>query len=222
VIGDKLVIEQHHTDRAAEICELLAERVKAGGKLALTVAGESGAGKSEMAFEIHRLLNERGIKAEILQQDDYFVFPPRTNHEMRRRNLEQVGPYEVKLDFLDSNLRSFLRGESPIYKPLVVYDQDRITTEEMDVGDLAVLIAEGTYTSLLRFAGFRVFIDRDYRQTLEARMRRARDKWEPFIQDVLEREHQIISLHRALADVVIPADFGGMRLQAGRPTEIGD
>ncbi len=196
---------------ATEICALLANRI--GVKFAITVAGESGSGKSELASEIARLLTEGGLKTGILQQDDYFVFPPKTNHAMRRRNLEQVGPFEVKLDFLDSNLRSFKRGESPIYKPLVIYDEDRITTEEMDTDDLIALIAEGTYTSLLQFTDFRVFIDRDYHQTLEARKRRARDKWEPFIQDVLEREHQIISDHKELADVVIPADFGSIQLQ---------
>ena len=211
MIGDKLIIEPYHTARAAEICDLLSDRV--GAKLSVSVAGESGAGKSELASEIQRLLNERGIPAGLLQQDDYFVFPPRTNHEMRRRNLEQVGPYEVKLDFLDANLRSFKRGESPIYKPLVIYDEDRITAEEMEVGGLDVLIAEGTYTTLLHFADARVFIDRDYRQTLEARIRRARDKWEPFVQDVLEREHQIISKHRMLADMVVSPDFGSVQVQ---------
>ena len=122
---------------------------------------------------------------------------------MRRSNLEQVGPYEVKLDFLDSNLRSFKRGESPIYKPLVIYDENRITSEEMGVGGMEVLIAEGTYISLLRFADVRVFIDRDYRQTLEARKRRARDKWEPFVQDVLEREHQIICAAQGSGGLIV-------------------
>ena len=211
MIGDKLIIEQHHTDRAAEILVLVADRPL--DKFVITVAGESGAGKSELASEIARLLTEEGFKTGILQQDDYFVFPPKTNHEMRRRNLEQIGPYEVKLDFLNSNLRSFKRGESPIYKPLVIFDEDRITSEEMDTGDVQVLVAEGTYTSLLQFVDIRVFIDRDYHQTLEARKRRARDKWEPFVQDVLEQEHQIISQHKALADVVIPADFGSIQLQ---------
>jgi uridine kinase len=215
MIGDKLIIEEHHTERAAEICRLLAEPIQAQSRFAMTVAGESGAGKSELAYELYRLLNAQGVRAEVLQQDDYFVFPPKTNHEMRRRNLEQVGIYEVKLDFLDSNLRSFKRSESPIFKPLVIYDEDRITTEEMDVGDMAVLIAEGTYTSLLQFVDFRVFIDRDYRQTLEARKRRARDKFEPFVVDVLEREHQVISEHKALADVVVSAGFDSIR-QTGR------
>lgn len=215
MIGDKLIIEAHHTQRAAEICDFLPGLIGALRKFTLSVAGESGAGKSELAYEIYRQLNERGINTEVLQQDDYFVFPPRTNHEMRRRNLDQVGTYEVKLDYLDSNLRSFKRGESPLYKPLVIYDEDRITREELDVSGLAVLIAEGTYTSMLEFLDLRVFIDRDYRQTLEARKRRARDKWEPFIQDVLEREHQIVSQHKALADLIISPDFGSIQRQKG-------
>jgi uridine kinase len=158
MIGDKLIIEEHHRQRAAEICDLLSGLIEPGRKLSLSVAGESGAGKSELAYEIYRQLNERGIRAEVLQQDDYFVFPPQTNHEMRRRNLDQVGPYEVKLDFLDSNLRSFKRGESPIYKPLVIYTED---------------------------------------------------------QDVLEREHEIISRHKALADLVISPDFDSIQRQKG-------
>jgi uridine kinase len=212
MIGDKLVIEQHHTDRAREICAHLAECIRTQERSVLVVAGESGSGKSELAFEISRLFNQQGIRADIIQQDDYFVFPPRTNHEMRRLNLEQVGPYEVKLDFLDSNLRSFKRGESPIYKPLVIYDENRITTEEMDVIGLSVLVAEGTYTSLLRYADCRAFIDRDYRHTLEARKRRARDKFEPFVVDVLEREHQIIAQHKRLADIIIRSDFAGIQI----------
>jgi uridine kinase len=205
MIGDKLIIEQHHTDRASELVAVLVDRIHEG--FTISVAGESGAGKSELASEIARLLNERDIATGILQQDDYFVFPPKTNHEMRRRNVEQVGLYEVKLDFLDANLRSFKRGESPIYKPLVIFDEDRITGEEMNCSEFMVMIAEGTYTSSLKFVDFRVFIDRDYHRTLKARKRRARDKFEPFMIDVLEREHRIISRHKSLADAIISQEF---------------
>lgn len=205
MIGDKLVIEPHHTERAKEVGDLVEDRLD--DKYVVTVAGESGSGKSELAAEIVRELSDRGHAADMIQQDDYFVFPPKTNHEMRRNNIEQVGPYEVKLDFMDANLRSFKRNESPIYKPLVVYDDDRITREEKATDQLQVLVAEGTYTSTLEFADFRVFIDRDYHQTKATREKRARDVLEPFIQDVLEREHQIIAQHKARADAVITSDF---------------
>jgi len=212
MIGDKLVIEPYHTQRATEICAVLTPQLSE--KFTVAVAGESGSGKSETAFEIARLFNEQGIQTGILQQDDYFVFPPKTNHLMRQRNLQQVGFYEVKLDFLDSNLRSFKRAENPIYKPLVIYDEDRIASEEIDTGNLQVLIAEGTYTSLLTFADFKVFIDRDFNDTLAARKRRGRDQFDPFIQDVLEREHELISPHKKLANLFITKDFGAIELQA--------
>ena len=55
---------------------------------------------------------------------------------MRRRNIEQVGEYEVKLDFMEANLRSFKQGDRWIYNPLVFYEQDRITTELLEDGSL--------------------------------------------------------------------------------------
>ncbi|NIN66515.1 MAG: uridine kinase, partial [Anaerolineae bacterium] len=58
MIGDKLIIEQHHTDRASDIRLLVAGRPL--DKFVITVAGESGAGKSELASEIARLLTEGG------------------------------------------------------------------------------------------------------------------------------------------------------------------
>ena len=89
----------------------------------------------------------------------------------------------------------------------------QVASEEMDTGELVVLIAEGTYTSLLKFVDFRIFIDRDYHQTLEARKKRARDKFDAFMMDVLEREHQIISQHKSMADAVVSPDFDEVKLR---------
>ena len=213
MIGDELVIEKHHTERAKEIVEILGDKVFQVDKFVITVAGESGSGKSELASEIARINKENDLSTGILQQDDYFIFPPQTNHKMRKKNIDQVGTYEVKLDYLDSNLRSFKKGDSFIYKPLVDYNKDEITTEEMEVGDYRVLVAEGTYTTTLRFTDFRIFIDRDYKQTYEDRMRRDRDRMEPFIEDVLEREHEIISSHKKNADLVVSSDYQEILVQ---------
>lgn len=211
MIGDKLVVEDHHTKRAAELYDLLLPEIKRG--FTVSIAGESGSGKSELASELKRVLEEHEIRAGILQQDDYFVFPPKTNHEMRRKNIDQVGLYEVKLDFMDSNLRSFKRNEGPVYKPLVIFKQDRITAEEMDIEGLMVLIAEGTYTSLLKYIDLRIFISRNYKETLDLRKRRARDKFEPFIAEVLKREHEIIASHKSMAEIIITSDFKRLEIK---------
>ena len=95
----------------------------------------------------------------------------------------------------------------------VLFTEDRITTEEMDVANLSVLIAEGTYTTRLKFIDLRIFIDRDYTQTLEARKRRGRDRLEPFVVDVLEREHRIISQHKSAAHGVVSSDFARLHVK---------
>jgi uridine kinase len=82
----------------------------------------------------------------------------------------------------------------------------------MDTSQLDVVVAEGTYTSLLRFADVRVFIDRDFEQTRSARKRRGRDSLEPFVEDILKREHTIISQHKARADIIVADAFDRVEL----------
>lgn len=202
------MIKEHHTNIAKQLFDMLAKQIM--DKYSISVGGESGAGKSEIAAELARIFNDNGVETKIIQQDDYFVFPPRTNHRMRRTNIEQVGEYEVKLDFMEANLRSFKQGDHCIYKPLVIYDEDRITTELLRVGSVSVLIAEGTYATRLNFVDRRVFIDRTYHDTEKERLERRRDEMEDFLAKVLEIEHLIISGHKSLAHIVIRKDFSGL------------
>ena len=160
--GDKLRLKPEHGFVAGLIVDALEDEVRATPRFTFSVGAESGAGKSETASELARVLGERGIRAGILQQDDYFIFPSRTCHEMRMNNLEQVGMYEARLDFMDCNLRSFKQGATELFKPLSIYQENRLTTEVMDVSDCDVLIAEGTYTVALEFVDCRIFLDRDW------------------------------------------------------------
>jgi uridine kinase len=42
---------------------------------------------------------------------------------------------------------------------------------------------------------------------MEHRMKRGREDFDPFIEDVLKMEHEIISQHRDRADVVITREY---------------
>ncbi len=208
--GDTIIVEDHHRRAAAEIVPaLLPEIRESAGKYTISVAGESGSGKSETATAIADALAGEGIDSVIFQQDDYFVYPPRSNDRARRKDITWVGPGEVRLDLLDEHLNAFRGGAASIDKPLVVYETDSITAEDMPTAEARVAIAEGTYTSLLENVDTRVFIARDYEQTRAHREKRKRDAAEldPFIDEVLKIEHAIISGHRARADVVIDADY---------------
>jgi len=208
--GDTIVIEDHHHRAAICVAANLLPKIQLfDGKYTMTVAGESGAGKSEIAVAIARHLEVAGIPCVILQQDDYFRLPPKTNDLTRRKDISVSGPQEVRLDLMSKHLEAFIDSEPAIEKPLVIYEEDRIDSEILDLSGARVLIAEGTYTTKLEHVESRVFIDRDYRDTRKHRERRNRDASEldEFIDRVLVIEHEIISADKANADIVINRDY---------------
>ena len=206
--GDILLIEEEHRGAAAAIVDRLSgEIASTDRRYTMTVAGESGSGKSETGQALADDLTARGAIAVVLQQDDYYVLPPASNDAARRANFCWVGTTEVRLELLDEHLAAARAGARSIVKPLVVYADNRITEETLSLEGVEVVIAEGVYTSLCEHVDRRVFIARNRLETMEHRRRRAREEFDPFIEDVLTKEHEIISEHRARADVVITRDY---------------
>lgn len=206
--GDVIIVEDHHRAAAEKIVASLAEVVRNAGRIyTVTVAGESGSGKSEMGQALKEAFERSGFFAEVLQQDDYFVLPPKSNDARRRSDISWVGTQEVKIELLNQHLAEARNGVPSIVKPLVIYEEDAITEETLSYDHVDVVIAEGTYTTLCEAADRHVFIARDYHETLPARKRRAREAFDPFIEEVLEIEHQIIAPHRTKAEIVITADY---------------
>lgn len=208
--GDSIIVEPHHEKAASGIVPAILPLLELSGqRFTISVAGQSGSGKSETATAIARALEPHGIKSVILQQDDYFVYPPKTNDAARRNDISWVGTQEVRLDLMDEHLEAFSKGAARIEKPLVDYEKDTILSESMETGDARVGIADGTYTTLLENVMCRVFIDRDYLDTRAHREKRRRDESEldPFIDKVLEIEHEIISAQRDLANIIVNRDY---------------
>lgn len=215
--GDKLVIEKGHVKAARQTAELLLPKITSTrGRYVITIAGESGSGKSEIAAVLSDILSQRDIKSVILQQDDYFVYPPKTNAEMRRKDISHVGLSEVRLVLLDHNLKDIVEGKSEIVKPLVIFDEDRITEETLKIKGIKVVIVEGTYTTTLKNAHQHIFIGRTYIDTRETRRRRAREKQDEFLEKVLEIEHSIISSQKDQADIIVTADFEVRKNEAAK------
>jgi uridine kinase len=209
--GDKLVLLDYHMRAAGEIVSHIIQDIrKKKTRYIITVAGESGSGKSETGKAIADELEKFGIKSVLLGQDDYFVLPPRSNDLKRREDPEWLGPHvEVKLDVLEQNLKDAIHGKKEISKPLVDYDANLIGDENINLDGIKVLIAEGTYTSLLKHVDTRIFICRNWLDTLEHRRKRMRgnEVGDPFIEQVLGIEHKIIAGHKQLADILITEDF---------------
>ena len=111
--GDVIIVEEHHIQAARAIIPVIIPKIKqALVRYTITVAGESGSGKSETAKAIADDLEKHGIKTLVLAQDDYFVLPPKSNDAKRREDPEWLGPHvEVRLDLLDGNLKDAIEGK---------------------------------------------------------------------------------------------------------------
>jgi len=209
--GDKLVIQEYHKRAASEIVPQMIASVRGKNtRYTITVAGESGSGKSETSVAIANEFEKIGIKSVILGQDDYFILPPKSNSAKRREDPDWLGPHvEVKLDVLNQNLKDAIHGINKITKPLVDYDANTIDEETICLEGVKVVIAEGTYTSLLKDVDTRIFISRKWKDTLEHRKKRNRgnEASDPFNEQILATEHKIIAGHRQLADFLITNEY---------------
>lgn len=209
--GDRLILLDYHKRAACEIVSHILQNIKKKNtRYVIAVAGESGSGKSETGKAIEDELGKFGIKSVLLGQDDYFVLPPKSNDLKRREDPDWLGPHiEVKLDILERNLVNAIQGKREIIKPLVDYDLNTIEDEIINLDGIKVLIVEGTYTSLLKHVDTRIFISRDWKDTLEHRQKRKRgnEVGDPFIEQVLSVEHKIIAGHKNLADILITKDY---------------
>jgi len=209
--GDIIVLEEHHIAAAAAIVPDILDAVGSkDARYIVTVSGESGSGKSETGKAIADELAKHGIAAVLLGQDDYFRLPPRSNDAKRREDDSWLGPHvEVDLDLLEQHLIDAISDVDEIVKPLIDYDENSVGTETIDLTGIKVVIAEGTYTALLKHVDTKVFIARNRVDTMEHRQKRNRgsEVGDPFIENVLRIEHKIIAGHRHLADFVITRDY---------------
>ncbi|MEZ6185743.1 MAG: AAA family ATPase [Planctomycetota bacterium] len=152
-------------------------------RVVVTVAGETGSGKTTLAAALAARLSAGGKRVRTLHQDDYYHLPPAENARRRREDPAWRGTQEVDLPRLEADLAAFQQS-----------------------GEGDVLLIEGTFVTLLAGADARVFLAATYRDTEEARRRRGREPLDAHLAEVLAAEHALVREHRGRADWVIEAD----------------
>jgi uridine kinase len=215
--GDIVLIQEHHKHAATEIVSQIVDQIKAKpSRFVITVAGESGSGKSETGVAIANELEKFGLASIVLGQDDYFYLPPKLNSAKRHEDPDWLGPHvEVNFAVLEQNLIDAIENKPGFNKPLVDYNANTIESQSISLDGVKVIIAEGTYTSLLKHVDIKVFISRNWLKTLEDRRKRNRGNEvnDPFTEQILATEHKIIAGHKQLADFVISDEFEVMKIK---------
>jgi uridine kinase len=200
------IMNPHEKAAEAIVSRIIGRIEQAGRRYTITLAGESGSGKTMTGKALVSALEKRGRSAIVLGQDNYFVLPPEANDRQRKADHTWLGPHrEVNLDLMDRHLKEAREGAASLDIPHIEYYTNISTINKINIEKCSVIIAEGTYTSLLRNVDTRIFIDEDYNATLKFRKQRNRGNEvnDPFVENILETEHKIIAGHRFLADFII-------------------
>ncbi|RLD26839.1 MAG: hypothetical protein DRI75_10900 [Bacteroidetes bacterium] len=203
MIGDKLTYHSAYKNITRFVISELKDRLINNSRICISVGGESGCGKTSLAYAlIIDIENEIGCKGYLFHGDDYFKLPPTDNHNNRLVNIKNVGINEVKKDELDNHILDFKKGVCVI-KPLVIYEENVIVTEQVNSVEFDFCIVEGTYVSALAYPDYKIFVETTYLDTRKSRIKRGRDLINDFNEQVLEIEHQIITPHYKFANVII-------------------
>jgi uridine kinase len=204
--ADRLAVSEQSLGLARDVIAHLG-LAEGRGRLVVGVAGESGSGKSVVATSLARELAALGRRPCVLHQDDYFIRPPRTNHDHRMVDIaSRTGPHEVRLDLIESHIAAFRAGET-VEAPLVNYPANRFDTHTLTFADTDTLVVEGTYVLQLGGLDARIFLTATHQDTAERRRARNRDIDDPRVYQVLDIEHQLIAPQVNVADAVIDRHY---------------
>ncbi len=122
-----------HEIAANKIAQRLIEKIKQKGRrYIISLAGESGCGKTETGKALVEEFEKHNIGALEIGQDNYFNLPPLANDSMRKADHTWLGPrIEVNLGLLNENLKEVVNGAPKIEVPYIEYDTDE--KEMLDV-----------------------------------------------------------------------------------------
>jgi len=207
--SEQLLLKPEFKGTGVEIYRILNSEsfFENGKKKVIAITGESGSGKSITALSLQTALEAVGISTLILHMDNYFRLPPKANHQARLQNRFEIGPDEVQLDLLAAHINAFRNGENSIRMPVTNYQEDWFESVDLSLVNHQILLIEGTYVSNLPDLDIRIYMERNYLQTVNQRRERGRDKEDPFVEQVLEKEHRIIRPEIQKADIIIDLHY---------------
>lgn len=194
-----------------------AEKMRQQKKRAVVVlAGESGAGKTEIAEYLRYLLRSKKMRGVTISGDAFFKLGPEANHRERLeahalgRLEEYIGPSEVDLEGLDAVLAEAVnRAVNEVYVPSDCRQLESrcYLNVPLSLQGADVILVDLTYGMALNNASLKIFLESDYLTrlaTLETRnLARDPDQDFTFIQRILEIEHGIIGKMKEAADLIV-------------------
>ncbi len=170
----------------------------------IAISGESGCGKTTLAYALCLNLRAKGLKAKLLQTDHYYLTHPEERTSVRLRlGIDQVvGRQEYDWYMIEQLLHSF-KNKKPAAMPLVDLFTGQVDTLFTDFGEVDILILEGLYAIASEPVDFRIFMESQWQDTIRAQKVRRKEQLDDVRIRILQKEKEAVQSLRPLAGLVI-------------------
>ncbi len=149
---DKLRITEGHEKAANGLVPIILQALKINEKIIFAVGGESGTGKSEVAYLVGDALNKQEIPTVSWSFDNAYTIPPAIREEKRAENYEKnVGVIEMNRSLIKDVIFCFEK-EKPVTVPVITINGDGsrpVKEITLEMEGKKVLIFDGLYAALI-------------------------------------------------------------------------
>lgn len=194
---DKLRITAGHEKAAGMLAPVIVEALKHNEKIIFAAGGESGTGKSEIAYLVGEILNKQGISTVEWSFDNAYVTTPEEREEKRAEDYDNnVGLNEMNRARIEEVITCF-EQDKPITVPIIIISQDGsrpVKEVTLDMAGKKVLIFDGLYAALIgemkinESKTARIIAMSEKRFNLDAQKERGKEEVNQHRLMVLERE----------------------------------
>jgi len=194
---DKLRITTGHDKAANELVPVLLEALKVSKKVIFAVGGESGTGKSEIAYLVGKILRKQEIPTVEWSFDNAYVTTPEEREKKRAEDYDNnVGLTEMNRPKIEEVMLCFEQGK-PVTVPIIIINEDGsrpIKKITLEMEDKKVLIFDGLYAALVgeiktsKSKATRIIAMNEKKFNLDAQKERGKEEVNEHRMKVLERE----------------------------------
>lgn len=206
MIGDTVIYEAIHFKKAGLILPKVLKTHMPGNKTVITIGGESGTGKTEVAFIVQKKLYDNyHITSRVIHTDDYYkTYWCERNKIRKKKGIQYVGQDEILWDKFQSVIDSFVNNEDENHIQQIHKYTNSIEYVKLNNKTIDIFIVEGLYSLYLHdHSDLNIYLCGTIKDTEAFRRKRKKEEQNAFRLQVLQKEGKVVRASEKWADVKI-------------------